>query len=203
VAEIGWRSTPSQSRGTRWTWDIAAYYARISDEILSMDDPDAPGNSLTTNIDKTTHAGLEALVGASFAVGAHRIEPQVSVTLNQFHFAGDPVYGQNRLPAAPTYATRGEVLYKHASGAYVGPTFDFIGERYADFANSYTVDGYELMGLRAGFSGRRWEVFGEVRNIFDVDYIATVSVLNVAAVDARVLYPGAPLSAYTGMRFSF
>jgi iron complex outermembrane receptor protein len=47
VAEIGWRSTPSQSRGTRWTWDIAAYYARISDEILSMDDPDAPGNSLT------------------------------------------------------------------------------------------------------------------------------------------------------------
>ena len=69
VAEVGWRSRPSQSAGTRWTWDIAGYYARISDEILSMDDPNAPGNSLTTNIDKTIHAGVEALVGASFAFG--------------------------------------------------------------------------------------------------------------------------------------
>lgn len=204
VAEVGWRSTSSQPSGARWTWDIAAYFARISDEILSVDDPDAPGNSLVTNIDKTTHAGLEALVGSSFAVGgAHRIDPRVSFTLNRFHFDDDPAWGQNRLPAAPTYAVRGEVLYRHANGFYAGPTFDFIGERYADFANSYAVDGYELMGLRAGMSGRRWEAFGEVRNLFDVDYIATLGVLNVAPANARVLYPGAPVSAYTGVRFSF
>jgi iron complex outermembrane receptor protein len=204
VAEVGWRSTLSQSTGTRWTWDIAAYYARISDEILSMDDPNAPGNTLVTNFDKTTHAGLEALVGASFAVGGkHHIDPQVSFTLNQFHFDDDPVYGENRLPAAPRYAARGEVLYRHASGFYAGPTFDFIGERYVDLANSYTVDGYGLMGLRAGVSGERWELFGEVRNIFGADYIATVGVLNVAGAGARVLYPGAPVSAYTGLRFSF
>jgi iron complex outermembrane receptor protein len=204
VAEIGWRSTLSQSPGTRWTWDIAWFYARLNDEILSMDDPNAPGNSLVTNFERTTHAGLEALVGTSFLVGgAHRIEPQVSFTLNRFHFHDDPVYGDNRLPAAPTYATRGELLYRHASGFYAGPTFDLIGERYADFANSYTVDGYGLMGLRAGITGERWELFGEVRNIFDTDYIATVGVLNEADTGARVLYPGAPVSAYTGLRFSF
>jgi iron complex outermembrane receptor protein len=204
VGEVGWRSTSSQPSGTRWTWDIAAYFARISDEILSVDDPNAPGNTLVTNIDKTTHAGVEALVGSSFLVGgAHRIEPKVSFTLNRFHFDDDPSWGGNRLPAAPTHAVRGEVLYRHDSGFYVGPTFDFIGERYADFANSYTVDGYELVGLRAGMSARRWELFGEVRNLFDQDYIATLSVLNVAGQDARVLYPGAPLSAYTGIRFSF
>jgi iron complex outermembrane receptor protein len=204
VAEIGWRSTASQSSGTRWNWDITAYFARISDEILSVDDPDAPGNTLVTNIDKTTHTGLEALVGSSFEVGgAHRIDPRISLTVNRFNFADDPFWGQNRLPAAPQYAVRGEVLYRHANGFYAGPTFDFIGERYADFANSYPVDGYELMGLRAGLSGRRWEVFGEVRNLFDVDYVATLGVLNVAPANARVLYPGAPVSAYTGLRFSF
>jgi iron complex outermembrane receptor protein len=204
VAEVGWRSTSSQPSGTRWNWDIAAYFARISDEILSVDDPSAPGNTLVTNIDKTTHAGLEALVGSSFEVGgAHRIEPRVSFTLNRFHFSDDPAWGQNRLPAAPTYAARGEVLYRHARGFYAGPTFDFIGERYADFANSYAVDGYELIGLRAGLSGRPWEVFGEVRNLFDVDYIATLSVLNAAPATARVLYPGAPVSVYTGLRYSF
>jgi iron complex outermembrane receptor protein len=204
VGEVGWRSTSTQASGTRWTWDIAAYFARISDEILSVDDPNAPGNSLVTNIDKTTHAGLEALVGSIVPMGSsHRIEPKVSFTLNAFHFANDAAWGDNRLPAAPTYAVRGEVLYRHARGFYAGPTFDFVGERYADLANSYPVDGYELMGLRAGMSGRRWEVFGEVRNLFDVDYIATLSVLNVAPANARVLYPGAPVSAYTGLRYSF
>jgi iron complex outermembrane receptor protein len=204
VAEVGWRSRAADSQGMRLTWDVAAYYARISNEILSLDDPNAPGNSLVTNIDKTTHAGVEALLGSSFSLGdKHRIDPRVSVTLNRFHFADDPVYGTNRLPAAPRYAARGEILYRHAGGIYAGPTFDFIGQRYADFANSYTVDRYGLLGLRAGFNGRRWEVFGELRNLFNTDYIATLSVLNVAAPDSRVLYPGAPLSAYTGLRFSF
>ena len=203
VAEVGWRSRPSQSPGTRWAWDLAAYYARISDEILSMDDPDAPGNTLTTNVDQTTHAGIEALVGASVPLGgSHRIDPLVSFTLNRFTFDGDPVYGNNDLPAAPTFAARAEVLYKHAGGFYAGPTFDVVGRRYADFANSYTVDGYELMGLRAGVIGRRWEVFGEVRNLFGTDYIATLNVLPVAGADARILYPGTPLSAYVGVRVS-
>jgi iron complex outermembrane receptor protein len=204
VVEAGWRSDPGPSRGTRWTWDIAAYYARISDEILSVDDPGAPGNSLTTNVDKTTHAGLEALVGASFEVaGAHRIEPRVSLSLNRFRFDADPVYGDNRLPAAPTYAARGEILYRHPGGFYAGPTFDFVGERYADFANTFSVGSYALLGLRAGFGGRRLEVFGEVRNLLDEDYIATLSVMNEAAPDARVLYPGAPRSAFVGARLSF
>ena len=162
VAEIGWRSKASPSAGARWTWDVSAYYARIRDEILSMDDPNAPGNSLTTNIDETVHMGLEALVSASFALGdRHRIDPLLSLTLNDFQFDGDPVYGDNDLPAAPMYAARGEILYRHASGFYAGPTFDFVGRRFADFANSYAVEAYELVGLRAGHSGGRWEIFAE------------------------------------------
>jgi iron complex outermembrane receptor protein len=183
---------------------VAAYYASISDEILSMDDPNAPGNSLTVNIDDTTHAGLEALVGGSFELaGAHRLEPQVSLTVNRFRFAEDAVYGDNRLPSAPTHAARGEVLYRHPRGFYAGPTFDFVGERYADFANTYTVDAYTLMGLRAGFAGRRFEAFGEVRNLLDEEYVATVGVLDRAGAGARVLHPGAPPSVYVGGRFSF
>ncbi len=204
VAEVGFRSVAKPSGGTRFRWDVGAYYARIDDEILSVDDPNAPGNSLTTNIDQTVHAGFEALVAGSFGLGpAHRLEPQVSLTLNRFRFDGNTVYGDNRLPAAPTYAARGEILYRHAGGFYAGPTFDFVGERYVDFTNTYAVDSYALLGLRAGFSGRRFEVFAEMRNLLDEDYIATVSVLNVAGSGARVLYPGAPLSAYVGARLSF
>jgi hypothetical protein len=154
---------------------------------------------------RTTHAGLEALVGASFALAGsdrHRIEPLVSLTVNAFSFDSDPVYGNNDLPAAPAYAARGEVMYRNAGGLYAGPTFDLVGRRYADFANTYRVDSYGLLGLRGGYARKTWELFGEVRNLLDENYIATLSVLNVASPDARVLYPGAPVSAYVACEWS-
>src|SRR5690606_10620882 len=121
AAEVGLRSAPNPTAGVRWTWDVTAYYARISDEILSIDDPAAPGNSLTTNIDRTVHAGMEALGSVSVSVGArHRIDPLVSLTINRFRFLDDATYGDNSLPAAPSYAARGEVIYRHAGGFYLG-----------------------------------------------------------------------------------
>jgi iron complex outermembrane receptor protein len=204
VYEIGTRSREQEGQGARWTWDVSAYYARIRDEILSVDDPAAPGNSLSTNIDETIHAGLEALVGASFGVGAsgdHRLEPLVSFTLNDFSFDSDATYGDNDLPAAPRYVARGEVLYRHANGCYVGPTIDLVGGRYVDFSNTYRVHSYGLLGLRAGWSSPTWEVYGELKNALDEDYIATLSVLNRADATSRVLYPGSPLSAFVGVRW--
>ena len=204
VGEIGLRGSAG-TEAVRWNWDASAYYADIRDEILSVDDPAAPGNTLVTNIARTTHAGIEALLGASFAIGesGHRIEPLLSVTLNHFRFDSDPAWGNNTLPAAPEYFARGELMYRNARGYFAGPTFDFVGSRYSDFANTYKVGGYGLMGLRAGFSSPRWEVFGELRNLLDKDYIATVGVMNETAADASVLYPGAPLSAYFGARYEF
>jgi iron complex outermembrane receptor protein len=94
-------------------------------------------------------------------------------------------------------------MYHNAGGLYAGPTFDLVGRRYADFANTYRVDSYALLGLRGGYARETCELFGEVRNLLDENYIATLSVLNVASPDARVLYPGAPVSAYVGLRMEF
>ena len=122
----GLRGTGTRDE-TRLNWDVSVYYTALRDEILSIDDPDAPGTSLSANIDKTTHAGIEALLGASFELGAggHRIEPLISATYNAFSFDSDPVYGDNRLPSAPRWFARGEVLYRHASGFSAGPDIRF------------------------------------------------------------------------------
>ena len=143
VYEIGMRSNIPLDNSSQWSWDLSAYYAPISDEILSVDDPTRPGDSLSANIDKTTHAGIEVLTGASFAFGqgfSHRIEAVVSLTWNDFHFDSDRFYGDNSLPAAPDYVVRGEVLYRNSNGMYAGPTFDLVGQRYADFSTTYEVD---------------------------------------------------------------
>ena len=205
VVEVGLRGATPVSDAPSWHWDASVYYATIRDEILSVDDPAAPGTSLSANIDRTTHAGIEALVGASFpfAGGSHRIEPLISATWNDFHFDNDTAYGDNQLPAAPDYAIRGEVMYRHQSGFFAGPTFDLIGSRWADFSNTYKIQSYRLLGLRAGITRERWELFGEVHNLLDKDYVATLSVRDQATADAAILQPGAPRSVSVGLRVRF
>src|SRR5690606_12099975 len=84
VLEVGTRGMATVTTALSWNWEVAVYTAKISDEILSVDDPAAPGTSLSTNIDETKHAGVEALLSANYLFGetqAHSIEPLLSITL--------------------------------------------------------------------------------------------------------------------------
>lgn len=204
--EIGTRGQYEQSNWLAWNWDVSLYHARIRDEILSTETPGVEGVGEATNIDKTTRTGLEVLVGSDIKLeqsGTHRLTPIVSLSLNDFRFDGDEVWGNNDLPAVPKYALRGELLYRHAKGFYAGPTFDLIGKRDADFANNYEIDSYTLMGLKAGWESKSLRVFAEIRNLFDRDYIATHSVQANAASDAAILFPGEPRSAYVGFEYRY
>ncbi|HEX7071606.1 MAG TPA: TonB-dependent receptor, partial [Rhodothermales bacterium] len=204
VIEAGTRGQSDLGPRGTLEWDIAVYYARIENEILSVEDPEAPGTSLATNVDDTVHAGVEGFLAARIPLARDSeqyLEPRLSFTVNEFHFDDDANYGDNRLPAAPRYVLAGEVMWRGARGFHAGPTFELAGRRYADFANRYSVDSYALLGLRAGFSGERWSVYADVRNLLDESYIANHSVRNIAAPGDPILNPGAPLSAYLGIRY--
>jgi iron complex outermembrane receptor protein len=204
VLEVGSHGSGPFANANRWYWDAAIYWAEIRDEILSVDDPAAPGTSLSTNIDKTVHAGIELLLGAEIALGERlRLDPKVGATFNWFEFDGDRVYADNTLPAAPDYAVRGELMLRIGDGFYIGPTFDLIGDRWADFANTYRVDDYQLVGLRTGYEAARFSVFVEAQNLSGADWVATHGVRDLAAADAALLNPGAPRSVYAGFSVVF
>jgi iron complex outermembrane receptor protein len=204
VLEIGTRGRRDGTAGKQLYWEASLYYASIDDEILSIDDPNAPGTSLSANIDRTTHAGIEAAFGAELPVGnGSALAPRLSLAINDFAFDGDPVYGNNDLPAAPGYVLRGELMYRHPSGFFVGPTFDVVDDRFADFMNTYHVDSYTLLGLRAGWTQERWNVFADLVNATDESYVAVVGVHDSAAPDAEVLNPGSPRSLYIGLQGRF
>jgi iron complex outermembrane receptor protein len=204
VLEIGTRGGGNFGADNDWGWDVSLYYAKIRDEILSVDDPEAPGTSLSTNIDQTVHAGLEALINANWHMGTGGVlKPLLSLTVNRFEFDNDRVYGINQLPAAPKFALRGEVIYQSERGWFAGPTFELVGERYADFANTYSVDSYTLLGLRGGWSDRGWTLYADLGNVLGEDYISYSAVRNVAPADASLLYPGAPRSVFVGVERRF
>jgi iron complex outermembrane receptor protein len=200
VAESGLRGHTGDG-STRWNWEVTGYYTQLQDEILSKD---IGGTSSAGNFD-TAHAGIESLLGASFALGegGSRIEPLLSFTFNAFSFDSDADYGNNRLPSAPRFFARGEVMYRNAMGFSAGPTFDFVGRRYVDFANTYQVGSHGLLGARVAFSADRWEVFAEGRNLLDRKYVATVLVKDQYADGNQVLFPGAPRAVYAGARYRF
>ncbi len=206
VVEVGSRGRHALDPVSSWGWDLSLYYAWIEDEILSVEDPAIPGTSLSTNVDATIHAGVEALIDARIAIdneGTHVIAPLLSFSLNEFQFDDDPVYGNNDLPAAPGYVLKGEVLYRHANGFYAGPTFDIVDERFADFANTFEVDSYALLGFVTGWSNDMVSAYVEVRNVLDEEYVATHGVRDRAAANAEILNPGAPLSAFAGLELRF
>ncbi len=206
VVEIGSRGQLGFMAASHLFWDMSLYYAWIQDEILSIDDPNRPGTSLSTNVDDTIHAGVEAVVGAKLAIddnAIHSIEPTLSFTINEFNFDGDKTYGNNELPAAPGYFVKGEAIYRHANGFYGGPTFDFVADRYADFSNTYKIDSYCLVGLRAGWANENFRVFAEARNLSDEKYVANHGVRDIASADADILNPGAPVSVYGGFEINF
>ncbi len=205
VGEIGTRGTAPLGQASEWNWEVSVYYAQLEDEILSMDNPSASGTSLALNVEDTIHAGVEALVGASFALGndGQRIEPLLSMTYNDFTFDNDPEYGDNQLPVAPTFFIKGEVMYRHGNGFFAGPTFDIVDDRYGDFANNKDVDGYELLGLRTGVTRDSWEVYLEGRNLTDEVYVTNVSVSNDETINPVGIQAGEPRSVYAGVRFDF
>ncbi|TAM87260.1 MAG: TonB-dependent receptor [Candidimonas sp.] len=200
--EAGLRgSTAAQPEAPRYHWDVSLYYAKLGNEILSVDNPQKPGTFLTGNAAHTTHAGIEALTSASFPLrNGARIEPLVSITYNDFHFDGDPAYGGNRLPSVPRYVAHGEIMYRHAGGFYAGPTFDLASDRYADYSNTYRVSGYGLLGARAGLKRERWELFAEINNLLDKKYVASTSVEARASAGDAILNPGAGRSVSAGVR---
>jgi iron complex outermembrane receptor protein len=118
VLEVGTRGARDLGMANRWAWDVTFSYAEIDDEILSVEDPGAPGTSLVTNVDRTVHAGVEAMIRSEISLGNGRgtLEPLLTLTVNGFGFDRDPIYGDNDLPAAPEYVARGELLYRGMQG---------------------------------------------------------------------------------------
>lgn len=207
TVEIGTRGQHRLGLSSQWRWSLATYYSWIKNEILARKNLNQQAGQprfFVNNVDKTVHVGIEALIAAHIALNnIHAIEPTLSLTVNQFKFDGDPSFGNNQLPVVPDYVLRGELLYKNSNGFYIGPTFDLVDDRFADYANSYNVDGYALVGLLAGWSDQRLRVYVEARNLTNKDYVSTLNVVGNASANDALLQAGAPLSVYAGMSVSW
>ncbi len=205
------------TRGTRGPvrWDGAVYYAKVRDELLTVIDP-VSLLSLTTNADRTTHAGVELaaeadLLGANWDdKPANRLVARSSWTYGRFKFDGYRTaafdYSGKTLAGLPPHLIRGELVWENAAGWYAGPTFEWVPVKaYIDHRNTFAADPYAIFAFKFGRrleSGLSW--FVEARNLADKKYAATTGVIdNAAGVDQRQFLPGDGRSVYAGIEYRF
>lgn len=201
--EIGTRMKRSD-----YAWELTAYRANIRDELQCL--YSAFGNCNVTNADRTIHQGVEAGAGAAifrdiFVNGPapDKIWLNVAYSFNDFRFDKDPIFGNNRLPGAPTHYLRTELLYKHPTGFYVGPNVEWVPQAYfVDSMNTLTTEAYALLGLKAGFdNGGPMSAYIEGRNLTNKTYIASASIIDRATATSALFEPGTGRAVYAGMRY--
>lgn len=189
------------------TWDVALYHSRITDELLTVE-VNLPGSQFaTSNADKTTHSGIEAGFQARYPVnlmGNDELRLRAVFTYNRFRFNDDGAFGDNDIPGIPDYFGNLELLYRHPSGFYAGPTLQYASEYYIDFANTFKADAYTIFGLRAGYDdpAGRFKLFLEGRNLEDEPYVSNTStVANANGTDQSVFNPGQGRAVFVGIEW--
>lgn len=198
------------TRGNRpdFRWELTLYRAQIKDELLCL--YSAFGNCNVTNADRSVHQGIEAGVGAVllrdlFVRGGapDKLWFNLAYTLNDFRFANDPVFGNNRLPGAPRHFVRAELLYRHPSGFFAGPNLEWVPQAYfVDSANTLSTQSYALWGLKAGFDdGGPVSGYIEARNLGNRAYIASASIIDRATLASPLFEPGSGRAVYAGVKY--
>ncbi len=195
TAEIGTRG----SHGIA-SWDISAYRADISGEILQFNvGPDIPAS--TFNANKTRHQGIE--FGISLQPAAWLRLRQI-YQYNDFRFRADRQYGDNRLPVAPPHVLRSEIRLG-TERFHVSPNAEWIAKgAFADYNNSVRTGSYVLFGLSAGAKITDGiDAFIDARNIADKAAIGDISAV-VQANPASVIYsPAERRAIFGGLRARF
>ena len=194
-------------------WNGAIYYARIHGEILTVQTQPAVGNqpalSATTNAKSdTVHQGFEGTLDTRiWKTDEHQIVLHQSITLQDFHFINDPVYGHNTLPAVPQRLYQAGLDYNHSSGFYAGVNVESVLTRYpGDFFNTIYTPAYAIWGARIGWQSpdKKWQAFVEGNNLSDRHYAAVVSpTLNAKGLDSAVYSPGQTRNFTVGLSHQF
>jgi iron complex outermembrane recepter protein len=200
----------------RFEWELSLYRTWLRNELLELND--AQGNDIgAVNVERSYHQGIEAgldieLLESVFFEkkkdeAGDRLTLSQTYTLNDFHFDGDPVYGDNRIAGVPQHFYEAELLYQTASGFYVGPNVQCNLTRYpVDQANTLNTDSYALLGFKIGYRPKKGvSVFLEAKNLTDKHFAASVDPIADArtADDVQVFHPGDGRAFYGGISWDW
>jgi iron complex outermembrane receptor protein len=118
----------------------------------------------------------------------------------------------NVVPYAPSFTASLAAQYEFAveigrlSGNVFGRAeYQYVGSRQIDPANSYALDPYSVVNLRAGWTTQSFDVYGYAQNLFNAEYIQSGFRAGGSPAGQIVVggVPGLPLILGVGGRLRF
>ena len=190
-------------------YDAALYTTRVTDELISFEDPANPGRRFFRNAGRTMRRGAELALGGS----AGPVDLGVSWQYAHFRFVeytdGTNDYAGNRIPGIPRQQLQASATLRHR-GAWATVEALTAGSVVANDANTVAAPGYEVLHVRVGGSmrpgrdplpGPPWlsPVLG-VQNVFDRRYVGAVS---ANAQGGRYYEPAPGRTWFAGLTLGF
>ena len=186
-------------------YDLALFSITVDDELIPFEN--ASGRTFYRNAGRTSRDGFEAAVRYPLLPAW---EVRSSLTLARYRFDryttddGEDLAG-NELPGLPQTLWNGALSWQGLGGRFAEVGAHYVGEFYADDANTEEVDGYWRFDLKGGESWRigndtTVDLYGGIRNLFDEDYFENV---RINANGGRYYEPAPGRTFYAGVKVGF
>jgi len=183
--------------------EATLFTVRVEDEIIVDDDPGAAPDDERTfyrNADRTRRDGLE--LGGRWRPGAlPNLQIAGALTYMDARFDDE---SDNALPGLPEWTAFIDGRYEFQQGYFAGLSTQYIGERYADDANTVEVASQTVTDLRVGriiWGGRyKTQLVVGVENLFNEAYLDN---LRINARNGRYYEPGAERRLYASIDVSW
>ena len=208
--EVGLRGTI----GERHYYEVAVYDIAVDDELVPFD---IGGRTFFQNAGSSSRTGVElALVSNP----TDRIRTSLTYTYGEFEFddfreisfdaGGVPTveddFSGNTIPGTVEHLLFGEISYTHPSGWFGALDVMYVGEQFADNANSVKVDSYTVANLRLGLERAVGSTivspFIGINNLFDESYNTEIRI-NAFGFPPRYFEPAPELNIYAGVSVNF
>lgn len=180
----------------RFLFDVAGY-AMEKDNFYFRD-----SDRLNVPDGSTRHIGLEGQ-GAFDLTDNVRVRGNVSWAEQTYTFtrvtgsASETITDGNLIDTAPEWLGDLNLVWVPDDAFELSVSAEYIGEYYTNPANTRRYPGHTLTNVRAAYRFRNGtEVFGIVRNLFDLEYADRADV----AFGNERYFPGEPLNLTLGIR---
>ncbi len=165
--------------GTPLHWDVAAFDAKVRDELVPFDIVGGNGRRFYRNAGRTERRGAEFGIDAETGPIAVRAAYEYSHFLYVDYVVGTTSYAGRRIPGVPEQALMTSATL-HLAGTSLSMTADLAGPAYVDDANSAQAPGRAVFGAAVSreirIGGARLSPLVAVQNIGGIHYAGSLSV---------------------------
>ncbi len=187
----------------RVLYELAAYRARVRDELVPFEVEAVPGRQYFRNAGSAVHRGIEVLLRVALSGGleAHAAYTLTDARFDAYRLDGVDLHGHRVPGVAPQRLDVGAAW--RTAGVRAAADARFVGATPVDDAAAARSPGYVVVDLAfdappLALGAARATPFLAIDNVLDRAYVGSVT---VNAFGGRYYEPAPRRSIYAGLRF--